>query len=647
MMRFGQFVQCSAGRLGLLRILFISWMVWESFIRLLLSIRFYSEISWKPLELGMTFLLGLLYDASAGGFFCLPLAVFLLLPAHILSSCWGKRLGKSILFLLDIFMVSTGVTLFYYFQEFHTSFNFIAVDYLIYSSEMLGTIKESFPLGILIPAMLLVAALIAWFQLRRVMFVPQERDWRQFAVAVIGVVLVPLLAAWLPQSAWRLQISPDKINQELAGNGPYEFVRAYFTNELDYDSFYAKEADTEELRNRLRSEVKGTNEILLGDQGVTRLVKNENNLTGKKPNVVLITVESLSADYAGFLGFPTSLTPNLDKIATQSLSFTRLYATGTRTVRGLEALSLSVPPTPGQSIVRRQDNGNMESLGDAFRQNGYQTDFIYGGYGYFDNMNDFFQSNGYTVKDRNNIPEEEIHDETVWGVPDEILFNQVLKSLDDHQANGEPAFEMVLTTSNHRPFKFPQGRIDAPQGVRNSVVRYTDWAIADFLNKASMKSWFDNTIFVIVADHQALAAGKADLPINRYHIPCLIYAPKLIEAGQCNRLMSQIDVGPTLLGLLGMSYTSRFLGHDVFKVPESEDRAFISTYQLLGLVKNDELTILSPNQGVKTYHIDDWSTAAYTPIPTSEEMRKQAVSWYQGANLLYHDGLLKAPQGKE
>lgn len=646
MLRFNQYSRRPVGRLGLLQILFGSWMIWESFIRLLIALRFYSELSWSPLDLLRTFLLGLVYDASAGVFFCLPLALFLLLPAKFLSAGWGKRLGKGLLFLLNGFMVSTGVTLFFYFQEFHTSFNFIAVDYLIYSSEMLGTIQESFPLGILVPVMLVTMLLITWWQLRKLTFFPSPRGWRQFAMAAGLMVLLLLVAAVVPQSAWRMQAAADKINQELAGNGPYEFVRAYFTNELDYDSFYAKASDTDSLRQRLRSEVKGNNEVLQGDPGVTRRVENQNELTGKKPNVVLITVESFSADYAGFLGFANSLTPNLDEVAQNSLSFTRLYATGTRTVRGLEALSLSVPPTPGQSIVRRQDNGNMESLGDAFRQNGYQTDFIYGGYGYFDNMNDFFAGNGYTVKDRNNIPEEEIHDETVWGVPDEILFDQVVKSLDEHQAKGEPAFEMVLTTSNHRPFKFPKGRIDAPQGVRNSVVRYTDWAIKDFLDKASTKPWFDNTVFVIVADHQALAAGKADLPINRYHIPCLIYAPKLIKAGQCNRLMSQIDVGPTLLGLLGMSYTSRFFGHDVFNVPESEDRAFISTYQLLGLVKDDQLTILSPNQGVKSYRINDWSTADYSPIPTSDEMRQQAISWYQGANLLYHDGLLKAPQHK-
>ena len=124
-----------------------------------------------------------------------------------------------------------------------------------------------------------------------------------------------------------------------------------------------------------------------------------------------------------------------------------MLATGTRTVRGLEAISLAVPPTPGQSILRRPDFDNLATFGGVLDQNGYKSDFVYGGYGYFDNMNDFFSSNGYTIKDRVSIPKEEIFNDTIWGVADEILFTQVLKSMDEHYTNTEPAFEMVMTFS--------------------------------------------------------------------------------------------------------------------------------------------------------------------------------------------------------
>ena len=300
-----------------------------------------------------------------------------------------------------------------------------------------------------------------------------------------------------------------------------------------------------------------------------------------------------------------------------------------------------MPPTPGQSILRRPDNEDLSSLGEAFRQNGYARDFLYGGYGYFDNMNAFFEGNGYTIKDRTSIPSEEVIQETVWGVVDETLFTQVLRSLDEHAAAGEPAFEMVMTTSNHRPYTFPEGRVDGEQGTREGAVLYTDWAIHDFLERAKAKPWFENTVFVIVADHQAGVAGKSALPVDKYRIPCLVYAPGLVGPGSTDRLVSQMDLGPTLLGMLGLSYRTSWLGRDVFQTPEKDDRAFISTYQSLGLVKGDDLVVLTPDKAVAASRIDDWETSDYTKEDVPTNLGEEAISWYQEASDLFKSGLLK------
>ena len=439
------------------------------------------------------------------------------------------------------------------------------------------------------------------------------------------------------QSDWREKISDNRHNVELAGNGAYEFVRAFFANELDYQTFYLTH-DNDEVLRRLRALLTVDNAAFENDSDITRRIVNRNQLSDVKPNVIMITVESLNADFTGAFG-NGDLTPRLDEIAQRSFCFTRMYATGTRTVRGLEALSLSLPPTPGQSILRRKDNADMATLGAIFRAEGYATDFLYGGYGYFDNMNEFFGGNGYEIKDRTTIPDDEIFHETIWGVADEILFSQVLRSMDEHFIKGERAFEMVMTTSNHRPFKFPEGRIDMEEGTRPAAVRYTDWAIGDFIERASSRPWFDETVFVIVADHQALAAGKSTLPVNCYHIPCMIYAPKLIESGRSDRLISQIDLPPTLLGMLGVTYQSKFMGRDIFRADRST--VFISTYQLLGMIEGDTLIVLTPNKKIAAYHIDDWETSEYTAIEPSEELIDDTVACYQGASWLYKNGLLK------
>ncbi|WP_141104292.1 LTA synthase family protein, partial [Noviherbaspirillum denitrificans] len=333
--------------------------------------------------------------------------------------------------------------------------------------------------------------------------------------------------------------------------------------------------------------------------------------------------------------------PTPARLAGQGLLFTRLYATGTRTVRGLEALTLSLPPTPGQSIVKRPDNGNLFSLGSVFQGKGYDVRYAYGGYGYFDNMNAFFGGNGYRIVDRVSIPSQRIPFENIWGVADEALFDQVLDEIDDSHRAGKPSFTHVMTTSNHRPFTYPEGRIDIPSHTgREGGVKYTDYAIGRFIDQARAKPWFKDTVFVIVADHCASSAGKTELPVERYHIPMIIYAPGHIQPGKVERLASQIDTAPTLLGLLDFNYPTRFLGRDILHTPEAEDRAFISNYQALGYLKKDILTVLRPKRQVAAYRVEGESNLVSVPVDPT--LLREAIAYYQGASELYKGGLYRS-----
>ncbi len=327
-----------------------------------------------------------------------------------------------------------------------------------------------------------------------------------------------------------------------------------------------------------------------------------NPVEDKRLNVVLVSVESLGAEFLGTFGNKEGITPNLDALAQKSLSFTQLYATGNRTVRGMEALALSLPPTPGQSIVKRPRNEHLFSLGSVFEDRGFDTAFVYGGYGYFDNLNYFFSNNRYRVVDRTALAAAEIHYENIWGVADEDLFTLALNEMDESKKAGgaaRPFFMHVMTTSNHRPYTYPPGRIDIPSGTgRSGAVKYTDYAIGQFLRDAEKHDWFRDTIFVITADHGASARGTSQIPLAKYRIPLFIYSPAHIPPGRFDRLMSQIDLGPTLLGLLDMGYSSKFYGHDVFRAPPGADRALVGNYQTLGYMKDGRLVTLAPGRKV-------------------------------------------------
>jgi len=352
---------------------------------------------------------------------------------------------------------------------------------------------------------------------------------------------------------------------------------------------------------------------------------------------MLVMIESLSASYMGIYGDNKNLTPHIDALTKKSLFFSHFFATGTRTVRGMEAVTMSVPPTPGRSIVKRPDNHHMFGMGWVFKDRGYDNKFIYAGHGYFDNMNDYFGHNGFQIVDRNSFKDNEVTFSNVWGVCDEDLFDKSIQEADKSYADKKPFFSFIMTTSNHRPYTYPDGKIDIPSHTgRWGGVKYTDYAIHAFLEKAAKKPWFDDTLFVFVADHNGGSAGKNDLPLYRYKIPLIIYAPAIVKAQNITKVSSQIDLAPTLLSMLHWDYKSKFYGKDILS-DDFKPRALIGTYQKLGLYQNNKLTILTPDASAKTYKVKalKLKSTEYEEVPIDKKDLDDAVGYYQSASYFY------------
>jgi phosphoglycerol transferase MdoB-like AlkP superfamily enzyme len=290
--------------------------------------------------------------------------------------------------------------------------------------------------------------------------------------------------------------------------------------------------------------------------------------------------------------------------------------------------------------VRRPGNDKLFSLGGVFEDKGYGTIFAYGGYGYFDNMNAFFEANDYRAVDRRDIPKERIQFENVWGVADEHLYDLALEEIDREKAahNGRPVFVHVMTTSNHRPYTYPAGRIDIASGTgREGAVKYTDYAIGYLIEQASKRPWFKDTVFVITADHGASARGTAQIPVEKYLIPVFVYAPAHIAPRRVDRLMSQIDIPPTLLGLLDFRYYTKFLGRDLLSAPPETDRAFVGNFQTLAYLKDDRIAVLQPKRKIDLYRLEQGRN--YVPLPAETAITREAIAYYQVASYLFRKGL--------
>jgi phosphoglycerol transferase MdoB-like AlkP superfamily enzyme len=600
--------------------------------------------SWQTASLGglnfpAIFLIGLFYDLVVWSFFAIPLALY----CWLMKDSWFRKPWQQILlftlffFIIFILVINAGSE-FAFWDEFGVRYNFIAVDYLFYTTEVLENIWQSYNIPLILGGVLLVTVLLLWLVRKKLVQAQLvTMRFKKRSVFFGLFMLLPLAGYFLVNNRIK-NFSDNNYVNELAGNGIYEFSAAFWHNEIDYNRFYATRSDTQNI-SLLKTMLQAPNVTFTGGPlSIQRDIKSDSPAI--KCNVVLVSVESLSGDYLQYFGNKENITPYLDSLIPHSLFFKNFYASGTRTVRGLEALSLGIPPTPGQSIVRRSNNDSMFTLGNVLGSKGYDVKYIYGGNSFFDNMGAYFSGNGYTVIDKRDIPEKNIHHTTAWGVCDEDIFTQTLTECDSTYNAGKLFFTHVMTVSNHRPYTYPDGRIDIPSAT-NSIqggVKYTDYAINDFLRRAKQKPWFDNTIFVIVADHCSKSAGKTDLPVNRYHIPCWVYAPKLVKPLLEERLTSQVDLAPTLLGMMNMSYTSRFLGYDIFNTPAGRERIFISTYQDMGYIKDGKLVILSPRQETVLYQ-PDFSTGINRVINNPDSnMVNEAIAWYQGASFLFKSG---------
>lgn len=591
---------------------------------------------------------GLIYDIAFISYFYIPFVLFFL----FMPNRWLLH-SRSIRYLIQggVFLILYGlgfsmVAEWYFWSEFGVRFNFISVDYLVYRREVTDNILQSYPVFTILTVLLILTSIVFYF-IRPVILknLNTTEGFKKRVVIASGLLMLPLLSFFLIDQSLR-NFSDNNYVNELASNGPYQLFAAFRNNRLDYRQFYVTGNDRD-LSARLKKQViTDERQPQKGNYDIGRFIKAQG--PADKLNVMLITVESLSAKYLTRFGQTQNISPFMDKWFKQGMLFTHFYATGTRTTRGLEAITLSIPPTPGRSTVKRPDNSHMYSLGKVFKDLGYDTAFLYGGRGFFDNMNTFFGGNGYRIVDEPCLDSQEVTFKNAWGVCDEDIFNRAVREANRSYSAQKPFFFHIMTTSNHQPFTFPEGKIDLTPGEgrggsgRSGGVKYTDYALGRLMDQAKKQPWFDDTVFIVVADHCAGSAGKVGLPVEKYHIPLFIYSPKHIRAQEVDTLASQIDLAPTLLSLLNISYDSFFFGKDILSA-DFKGRALIANYQKLGLLNNEELLFLSPGKQINRMDLDQ-KNCALEKISRRYPGAKDLMAYYQGADYVFTHRLNRWPR---
>ncbi len=650
------FQKIVSGRFALVSA-FALWFIAVSFVlRVIFSVWEADEITRNPFALLKVFLVGSFFDLGTASFLVLAASLyFALLPNKFVGSRFDRIFTWFFSTLTIFILVFTFFAEITFWDEFRTRFNFIAVDYLIYTHEVVANIQQSYPLPILVGGIAILTFLVVFFFRRKDVFAntfSAKATMLQRSVAFGSVFLIALLFGLFVKNN-DAEWSKNRYDSEISKSGIYSFFAAMHNNRMDYDEFYTTIPDKDAFAI-IRKKLQRTDASFTSAHYPIHRKISDSTANPAKKNVVFILVESLSAKFMGEFGNTENITPFLDSLSHHSLFFTNLYATGTRTVRGMEAVTLCIPPTPGQSIVKRPENANLFTVSSVFKSKGYDNSFFYGGDGYFDNMNAYFGGNGFDIYDRgrgsvlsdeinmtrHNISDSEVTFENAWGICDDDIFAKMLKVADEKYAKNEPFFNFVMTTSNHRPYTYPSGKIDIPSHTnRQGAVEYTDHALRELFRKAKNKPWFKNTVFVIIADHCASSAGKDEIDVANYHIPAFVVNLPESENRKVDKLCSQIDLWPTLFSLLHFDYDSNFYGSDVL-ASDFEPRALFGTYRKLCLMKGNDVMVLSDGKKQNFYSWDK-SDNSLKALPMDKKFLNETISYYQTADYLFTNKLLK------
>ncbi|HSD61370.1 MAG TPA: sulfatase-like hydrolase/transferase, partial [Burkholderiales bacterium] len=625
-----------AGRYLPLLALAGAFLVISTLTRLALFFHAGRQIEHPAREILAVLPIGLGYDLVTALYLFAPFAVYLwLVPERFYRSRWHRAVIHLASFATLFGLLYLGAVEYFFFEEFDARFNFVAVEYLIYPHEVFVNIWNSYPVGRVLVAVAACAAVGAWLlrpAVARSAGTPSTWRGRALPFALFAALLA---IGHTAVNADTGRYSQNRVANELAQNGIYSFFHAALNHDLDYNHFYLT-LDENEAAERLRGLVAQPNASFLpGPNPLARRVTYPG--TPRLLNVVVFIEESLGAEFVGAYGDTRGLTPTLDRLAGESVMFGDVYATGTRTVRGLEAISASFPPLPGDSIVKRSHNEGLFNWSTVMRANGYGPTFIYGGFGTFDNMNYFFGNNGYRVVDRTDMDQPKFSN--IWGVSDEDLFRNAIRIYDAQHAAGERIFSLVMTTSNHKPFTFPAGVPGVPEkdGGRLAGVRYADYALGRFFEEAKSRPWFGDTVFVVVGDHGARVYGKEDFPLRTYELPLLVYSPRHLPARRVDGLMSQIDIAPTVLGMLGISYEGSFFGRDVLGGGAPRHFAPLNHNRDIAILEDGRLTELNLRQTGGTYSYDK-AGDRQARIGLDQDELKDAISVFQTAYNLYLRG---------
>ena len=584
------------------------------------------------------------------------LGYILALPV-LLTFIWSSLPEKisRIFFLIEkVYLLVVGSLVFFmelctfpFMEEYATRPNRLFVEYIIYPTELTKLMINGHLFSV-ITVLSLMAVFIFFFY--KVLNKLSIRKNSFNPVSILIFILIGALTFISARSSFdhrpfniaKASFSTNQIVNTLTANSGYTLVTS-IKGMMSENNYTYETMPDEDILNTVKTDT-GFDYSPATENNPTMNHLSPTGINGRK-NIVIILEESMGAQYVGFLG-GSNLTPNLDRIYHEGLGFSRLYATGVRSVRGIEAVTAGFTPTINTSTVKREKTQkNFFNLASVLKDNGYHNSFIYGGESHFDNMKSFFLGNGYTeIIDFNSYTNPIFI--SSWGVSDEDLFNKALEHFDNMHQKQQLFYSLVFTSSNHDPFEIIESFAGNVKN-RDTAVRYADYALGKFYDELKKKPYFNDTVFLVIADHDSRAWGNELIPVKHFHIPGVIFGggitPKIEE-----HVVSQIDMPKTLLSLAGITADVPTVGYDLTNLPENfNGRALLQFYQNFCYLKDDgSAVMILPDKKISTATYD-FSTKKLTESQENKPLEKVALAYALLGELAYDKGFFSVKKDKK
>lgn len=608
-----------------------------------LSISRISLVIWKwqrvmnTHALAQVLLQGLRVDSIQLGQVCL--IPVLMLPLAAFDGSWPiwQAISYYWVIVTTVLLVFLELATPGFISEYDVRPNRLFVEYLKYPKEVCSMLWRGFRTHVFTG--LGFTALAYWLMTQYMApWLQAEKSWGAITTLVSWPIAIVLLALIIrsstghrPANPSKFAITTDALVNSLILNSSWSVSYAIYglKHENKSSEIYGKMPKELMLGITLKAHA---SELKRNEQFPTLRNAPSSRKKDKPLNLVIILEESLGATFVESLG-GVPVTPELEKLKHEGMWFKHLYATGTRSVRGIEAVVSGFPPTPAQSVVKLSlSQRNFFTIAKLLGNQGYHTEFIYGGESHFDNMNGFFMGNGFqSVIDQKDFKNPVFVGS--WGVSDEDLFNKAHEQHLMYHDKNQPFFSLIFSSSNHAPFEFPDGRIelyDEKKATEQNAVKYADHALGQFIKQAKQSDYWQDTVFLIVADHDIRVRGETLVPIKNFHIPGLILGGS-IEAQEIETITSQIDLPVTVLSLMGLDAEHPMIGRDMSVLDKStQGRAMMQFEQNYAWMENNEVVILRPQKpsvfGVYNPQSKSLAVSDHFSIERKAELQQSALA---------------------